>query len=325
MKIAVTGAAGHIGAAICRELVSQGHEVVALVYNDYSAIQDLPITKVKGNILDKNSLRELIGQSDAVIHTAGMIELGYKFVQKVYDINVTGTKNVIEVAKELGTKKVVHFSSIHAFSHKPYDIPIDENRQFVTEKSVFYDQTKRDGHLLAQQATENGLDIVIVCPTSAVGPPDHKPSKLGKAVIDIYKGSVPAVVKGGFDFADVRDMAKGAILALEKGRKGETYILGGNYYSIKEFSNLVLEAKGTKKRLIELPLFVASIGLPFVKSYAYLTKKAPLYDKAYIDILQDGNKLTLSTKAQEELGYSVRELGETLFDTVEWFKMNKLI
>ncbi len=325
MKIAVTGAAGHIGAAICRELVSQGHEVVALVYNDYSAIQDLPITKVKGNILDKNSLRELIGQSDAVIHTAGMIELGYKFVQKVYDINVTGTKNVIEVAKELGTKKVVHFSSIHAFSHKPYDIPINENRQFVTEKSVFYDQTKRDGHLLAQQAAENGLDIVIVCPTSAVGPPDHKPSKLGKAVIDIYKGSVPAVVKGGFDFADVRDMAKGAILALEKGRKGETYILGGNYYSIKEFSNLVLEAKGTKKRLIELPLFVANIGLPFVKSYAYLSKKAPLYDKAYIDILQDGNKLTLSTKAQEELGYSVRELGETLSDTVEWFRMNKLV
>lgn len=325
MKIAVTGAAGHIGAAICRELVGQGHEVVALVYNDYSAIQDLPITKVKGNILDKNSLRELIGQSDAVIHTAGMIELGYKFVQKVYDINVIGTKNVIEVAKELGTKKVVHFSSIHAFSHKPYDVPIDENRQFVTEKSVFYDQTKRDGHLLAQQAAEDGLDIVIVCPTSAVGPPDHKPSKLGKAVIDIYKGSVPAVVKGGFDFADVRDMAKGAILALAKGRKGETYILGGNYYSIKEFSNLVLEAKGTKKRLIELPLFVANIGLPFVKSYAYLSKKAPLYDKAYIDILQDGNKLTLSTKAQEELGYSVRELGETLSDTVEWFRMNKLV
>lgn len=321
MRVAVTGAAGHIGAAICRELISTGHEVVVLVYTDISALKDLPVTIVKGNVLDRESLQELMGQCDAVIHTAGMIELGYKFIQEVYDINVTGTKNVLGAAKSAGVKKVVHFSSIHAFSHKPYDVPIDESRPFVTEKSVFYDQTKRDGHVLAREAAREGLDVVIVCPTSAVGPPDHKPSKLGKAVIDIYNGSVPAVVKGGFDFADVRDMAKGAVSALNHGRAGETYILGGRYYTIKEFSDLVLEAKGTKKRLTELPLFVANIGLPFVKSYAYLTKKQPLYDKAYIDILQDGNKLTLSTKAQEELGYSVRELGETLTDTVEWFRL----
>lgn len=323
MKIAVTGAAGHIGSAICRELLERGYEVQALVYNDYDAIRELPVTFIKGNVLDRASLTKLMGACDVVIHTAGMIELGYKFVQKVYDINVIGTKNVLEVARESGIKKVVHFSSIHAFNHQPYDIPIDETRHFVTEKSVFYDQTKRDGHMQAQEAAKNGQHVVIVCPTSAVGPPDHKPSKLGKAVIDIYKGSVPAVVKGGFDFADVRDMARGTVLALEKGRAGETYILGGKYYTIKEFSNLVLEAKGTKKRLVELPLFVASVGLPFVKSYAYLTKKPPLYDKAYIDILQDGNKLTLSTKAQQELGYSVRELGETLSDTVEWFRNSR--
>lgn len=320
MKVAVTGAAGHIGAAICRKLLEQGHEVVALTYNDRSAIEGLPVTIVKGNVLDRESLKVLIGQCDAVIHTAGMIELGYRFIQTMYDINVVGTKNVLEIAKESGAKKVIHFSSIHAFSHKPYDIPIDESREFVTEKSVFYDQTKRDGHMLAQEASKNGQNVVIVCPTSAVGPPDHKPSKLGKAVIDIYRGSVPAVVKGGFDFADVRDMAGGVVAALERGRAGETYILGGKYYTIKEFSDLVLEAKGTKKRLVELPLLAANIGLPFVKSYAYLTKKKPLYDKAYIDILQDGNKLTLSTKAKEELGYSVRELGETLTDTVEWFR-----
>lgn len=320
MRVAVTGAAGHIGSAVCRELLNHGHEVVAMVYNDHSAIQDLPVSIVKGNVLDRESLKELIGQCDVVIHTAGMIELGYRFIQRVYDTNVVGTKNILEIGKESGVKKIIHFSSIHAFNHQPYDIPIDELRQFVTEKSVFYDQTKRDGHILAQEAAKNGQNVVIICPTSAVGPPDHKPSKLGKAVIDIYKGSIPAIVKGGFDFADVRDMANGAVSAMEKGRSGETYILGGRYYSIKQFSDLVLEAKGTKKRLIELPLFVANIGLPFVKSYAYLAKKTPLYDKAYIDILQDGNKQTLSMKAGEELGYSVRELGETLEDTVKWFR-----
>ena len=320
MKIAVTGAAGHIGSAVCRELLNRGYEVAALVHSDFSAIRDLPVATVKGDVLNRESLKELIGQCDAVIHTAGMIELGYRFVRELYDVNVVGTKNVLETASELGTEKIVHFSSVHAFSHQPPTTPIDESRPFVTDQSVFYDQTKRDGHILAQEAAQNGRHVVIVCPTSAVGPPDHKPSKLGKAVIDICRGSVPAVVKGGFDFADVRDMANGAISALEKGRSGETYILGGKYYTIKAFSDLVLEAKGTKKRLVELPLMVATIGLPFVKSYAYLTKKPPLYDKAYIDILQDGNKLTLSEKAERELGYSVRELGETLTDTVEWFR-----
>lgn len=320
MKIAVTGAAGHIGSAVCRELLNRGYEVAALVHSDFSAIRDLPVATVKGDVLNRESLKELIGQCDAVIHTAGMIELGYRFVRKLYDVNVVGTKNVLETASELGTEKIVHFSSVHAFSHQPPATPIDESRPFVTDQSVFYDQTKRDGHILAREAAQNGQHVVIVCPTSAVGPPDHKPSKLGKAVIDICRGSVPAVVKGGFDFADVRDMANGAVSALEKGRSGETYILGGKYYTIKAFSDLVLEAKGTKKRLVELPLMVATIGLPFVKSYAYLTKKPPLYDKAYIDILQDGNKLTLSEKAERELGYSVRELGETLTDTVEWFR-----
>lgn len=320
MRVAVTGAAGHIGAAVCRELLFQGYEVITLIYNDMEAVKELPVITVKGNVTDKDSLRELMEGCDVVIHTAGMIELGYRFIQKVYDINVTGTQNVLEVAKEKGVNKIVHFSSIHAFSHKPYELPVDEKRHFVTNKSIFYDQTKRDSHIIAQDAAKNGQHVVIVCPTSAVGAPDHKPSKLGKAIIDICKGTIPAVVKGGFDFADVRDVAKGAILALEKGRSGETYILGGKYYTIKDFSNMVLAANGSKKKLIELPIFMASIGLPFVKSYAKVTKKAPLYDKAYIDILLDGNKNTLSTKAQQELGYSVRDLQETLTDAVAWFK-----
>ncbi len=325
MKVAVTGAAGHIGSVVCRELINQGNEVVALVYNDVNALKDLPITIVKGNVLDKPSLVQLLEGCDAVIHTAGVIDLSYKPSRKLHEINVIGTQNVLEVSKELQIDKIVHFSSIHAFSHKPYDQPIDENRKFVDEKSIYYDQTKRDGHLLAIEAAKNGQNVVVVCPTSAVGPYDYKPSKLGKAILDIYKGNVPAIVKGGFDFADVRDMAIGTVSALKKGRSGETYILGGKYYSIKEFSDLVLKAKGSKKRLIELPLFVAYIGLPFIKLYSLLRKEPPLYDKTYIDILQDGNKLTLSTKAETELDYKVRDLEVTLVDTMEWFKAKNKI
>lgn len=320
MKIAVTGATGHIGYTLCKSLLQMGHELSALVYTDMHTLHDLPIKKVAGNILNRESIRELLENSDILIHTAAAIELGYNFNKTLYDVNVTGTKNILGLAKEAGVKKVIHFSSIHAFSQKPYHIPLDETRELVSGRSIFYDQTKRDSLLLAKEAAKNGQFVVVICPTSVVGPEDHKPSKLGKAIIDIYNGAVPAIIKGGFDFVDVRDIVSGTIAAMEKGRSGETYLLGGKYYSIKQFANLILRIKGEKKELTEIPLAIAYAGLPFVKLYAFLTGKRPLYDKPYIDILQDGNKSILTAKAEKELGYNTRPLNETMTDTIEWFK-----
>lgn len=325
MKIGITGAAGHVGSAICRSLIDKGYEVIAFVHNDVEALKDLPITIVKGDVLDRASLKAFIAECDAVIHAASTIELSYKFKQETYDVNVVGTKNILEIAKEVKTLKLVYISSIHVFCQKPYDKALDETRPFISNDSIFYDQTKRDAHLLAQDAAKNGQDVVIICPSSVVGPFDYKPSKLGKAIIDIYKGKIPAIFKGGFDFVDVRDIANGAIAALEKGRSGETYILSGKYYTVKELSDYVFKAKNVKKRLVVLPLTVAYSGLPFVKSIAYLTRKPPLYDKLYLDILQDGNRITVSSKAEQELGYTSRSLEETLNDTVHWFKEQEKI
>ncbi len=325
MKVGITGASGHVGATICRTLIEKEYEVVAFVRNDIAALEGLPITIVKGDVLDRASLKKFMTECDTVIHAASMIELSYKFEQKTYDVNVVGTQNILEIAKEVKTLKLIYVSSIHVFRQKPYDKPLDETRSFVSNNSVFYDQTKRDAHLLAQDAAKNGQDVVIICPTSVVGPFDYKPSKLGKAIIDMYKGKIPAVIKGGFDFVDVRDIAEGTIAALENGRSGETYILGGRYHTIKELSDYVFKVKDVKKRLAVFPLSVAYAGLPFVKTFSYLTKKPPLYDKLYIDILKDGNKKTLSTKAQQELGYTTRTLEETLNDTINWFKKQKKI
>ncbi len=320
MKIAVTGAAGHIGSEICRQLIARGHEVVALVHHNIEAIEGLDLKKVNGGLLDKEVIKGLIGDCDAVIHTAGKIGLDYKFDQSVYDVNVKGSELLFDTAYELGIKKLIHFSSIQAFNPRPFDIPVDENREFTNDDAVFYDRTKRDSHKLALEYAAKGLDILVICPTSAVGPPDFIPSKLGKAVIDIYNRSIPAVVKGGFNFADVRDIAAGTIDALDRGKKGETYILGGKYYTIQDFANTILEIKGSKRRLVELPLFLAYIGLPFVQTYAKLTGKEPLYDKTYLDILQSGNQQIIIDKARHELNYEVRELGETLQDAIKWFR-----
>src|SRR5690554_5413664 len=163
MKIGVTGAAGHLGATICRALLEKGHEVVAFVHKDLEALKGLPIAIVKGDVLDRTSLKRFVIECDAVIHAASTIELGYKFEQKTYDINVVGTKNILEIAKEVKISKLVYISSVHVFRQKPYDQPLDETRPFVSDKSIFYDQTKRDAHILAQKAAQNGQNVVIVC------------------------------------------------------------------------------------------------------------------------------------------------------------------
>ncbi len=322
MKVGVTGATGHIGYVICQQLLGMGYEVVALVRQVPNHLKLLPITLVQGDILDLDSLKKFMSQCDVVIHTAALIGLSHKFNQKVYDVNVVGTKNILTLAFELRLKKLIHFSSIHAFCHAPHDQALDEQRAFVGNDAIFYDITKRDGHLLALDAAKNGLDVVVLCPTSVIGAPDYRPSKIGKAVVDIYKGSVPAIIKGGFDFVDVQEVAKAAIVAIEKGRKGETYIIGGAYHSIQLFSDYVLEAKGLKKRLVILPKFLALIGLPFVKLYAFVTKKEPLYDKLYLDILEDGNSQIISTKAATDLGLKQTPLKKIIFTLTEWFKGN---
>ena len=323
MKIAVTGASGHIGSSVCRQLLDRGYEVVALVFDDKEAIEGLPLEIIKGNVLDRSSLKSLLEGCHGVIHAAGQITLGYKFDQKMYDINVKGTLNMLEVAKELGVKRFVQFSSVHAYRQGPHDKPVTDQSEFIKDgESIYYDQTKRDGHLLALEAAKNGQEVMVVCPTAVLGAPDHKISKLGQAVIDIVKGNVPASVKGGFDFVDVNDVAMGSILAMEKGIPGHTYILGNEYHSIQSFGNLTLESAGSKKRLIELPIFLAYVGLPFIQLYAAITKRPPLYDKAYIDVLLDGNENTSSERAKEELGYNPRPLKETLVETVKWFREN---
>lgn len=320
MKVAVTGASGHIGSEVCRQLLRQGHEVVGLVHNDTKAIEGLPLTCVKGNVTDPECLKELLTGCEALIHTAAVIELTYGFCRAVHDVNVTGTQYVLDVASSCGLRRVVHFSSVHVFKQSPYDEVLNESRALVGNDSLYYDQSKRDGHLLAIKAARKGTEVIVLCPSGVVGPPDFKPSHLGKAVKDIYSGNVPAVIRGGFDFVDVRDVASAAVNALAKGRSGEAYILAGQYCTLKQFADWVLKEKPGSRPIGELPMWVAKAALPLVKLFSRITGKRPLYDKTYLDVLQDGNRFVSSEKAEKELGFKARDLELTLHDTVRWLK-----
>ncbi|MBW7867023.1 MAG: NAD-dependent epimerase/dehydratase family protein [Brumimicrobium sp.] len=323
MIVGVTGATGYIGYSICVELLKQNYEVIALIYDEKPEIAELPIKKIKGNILDSSTLIPFVEQCEVIIHAAGIIKLCYGFDQQLYDINVKGTFNLLEMAQKANVRRVLYLSSIHVYKQHPYHEELNEKREFVFQNSVYYDQTKKEGHeLCIKLAKEGKLETVVLCPTSVIGPPDFLPSKAGKGILDIANGKVPAVVKGGFNFVDVRDVAQAVVSAISLGRSGETYILGGEYATIKQMADLVLEAKGKKKRLRTVPIALAYLGVPLVKMYAKLTKTEPIYDKLYLDILNDGNTQISSEKSKKELNFNPRPLKTTIFDAINWFMDN---
>lgn len=321
MKIAVTGANGHVGANLCRALIAEGHQVNALVHKNDNSISGLDIEVIQGDLNDPDSLQRLIRGSAVVFHLAAMISIdGNK--EKLLEINVEGTRNLISAIRQNGVKRLIHFSSIHALSHFPLDQPMDETRPLVDDGPMWYEITKARGERIVLDSTRNGLDAVIINPTAIIGPHDYKPSLVGQVLIRLYKNSLPALVPGGYNWVDVRDVVRGAISAMDKGRKGERYILGGKWLGVKELALLVEKVTGRKVVKLILPTGVAKIGVPFIKLYSQIVGIEPLYTYESLRALREVNTMISNEKATSELGYTPRNLEETVKDTLDWFDRN---
>lgn len=321
MKIAVTGANGHVGANLCRSLLAEGHQVKALVHNNSNSLKGLDVEIINGNLNDLDSLKRLCKDSEVVFHLAAMISIdGQK--EKLLKVNVEGTKNLIKVIQNNGVRRMIHFSSIHALSHFPLDQPMDETRPLVMEGPTWYEITKSKAQKIVLDATKNGLDAVIINPCAIVGPNDFKPSLVGTVLIRLYNKSLPALVPGGYNWVDVRDIVNGVISAMNKGRKGECYILGGKWVSVLELATILEKVTGKKINKFMIPTQVAKIGVPFIKAYATITRQEPLYTFESLRTLRDVNKMISNKKAVTELGYSSRDFEITIRDTIDWFRLN---
>lgn len=155
-----------------------------------------------------------------------------------------------------------------------------------------------------------------------MGPNDFKPSLIGQAILQLYQGKIPALVPGGYDWVDVRDVVSGTIKAMEKGRTGESYLLSGHYVSLADMYQVLTEIKGSGKTLPLIPFWLARTGVPFLKLWAGITRSKPLYTRESVEILKTAHTNISSEKARKELAYSSRPFEETLRDTVEWFRKN---
>jgi dihydroflavonol-4-reductase len=325
MNIAITGASGHLGVEIARQLEKRGDNLKLLIHNNSKPLEGLKATFIRGSVLERHAIEELLEDCEVVIHCAAVISLQGDPNGLVYKTNVEGTRLVLETALRYGIKRCIHISSIHAYHPEPLDKVLDESRELVHDDAFAYDRSKRDSQILALSYLEKGLEVIVINPTSLIGPPDYAPSLQGKAFIDIYKGNVPVVFRGGFDFVDVRDVVTAIIQSVDKGKPGECYLMSGKYITMKDMIELVNQATKKNRKAIMLPFGVAYALLPFITLFSKFTGKEPLFTKQSLHYLRNGNRFICSDKAKRDLAFSPRDLQETVNDMMHWFKQNGYI
>ncbi len=318
----VTGSAGHLGSVLTQALLQAGKAVRALVLPKEKYLPEGAEIHF-GNVCDKESIRacfeHLGGRSLVVIHCAGIVSIASHFDQMVYDVNVIGTKNIVDLCREYASK-LIYVSSVHAIPEQPVGITMTEITEFNPDDVVgFYAKTKAEATNYVLAAAEQGLDACVVHPSGITGPFDHGRGHITTLVIDYYKRRLTAGVRGGYDFVDVRDVAAGIMAACDKGTRGACYILSNRYFSVRELLTLLHEITGKKKIKTFLPLWFVKATAPLAELYYKRLKQPPLFTSYSIYTL-NGNALFSHQKATTELGYTTRDMRETLSDTVAWLK-----
>jgi len=320
----VTGAAGHLGNVLVRELLSQGQKVRALVLpgEDTRSLNGLDVELVQGNILNRDDLSRACEGIDVVYHLAALVAITPDQEKLLYRVNVEGTHNVIDAVRSAGVRRMVYTSSIHALERPPEGVTITEELHFdPLNPAGPYDRTKAEAPLLVLDAVKNGLDAVIACPTGVIGPYDYRRSEIGEMIISWMQPKPSISMEGHFDFVDVRDVAKGHILASERGKTGETYLLSGEQIEISSIRAWVQSVVGVHSHEIKFSAPIAYLVAPLAELYYKMTRSRPRFTRYSVETLQSNSQIS-SAKAERELGFAPRNLVITIKDTVNWWLQN---
>lgn len=323
----ITGANGHLGGTLVRMLSRAGAFVRGLILPGECPPSFPGVCYIQGDVRDKDSLRPLFeglaGKECIVIHTAGIVDISEHGSDLLYDVNVNGTKNIIALCREYQAHRLVYVSSVHAIPEKRKHLTV------LREVSAFsplwveggYAKTKAEATQAVLDAAGQGLDAVVVHPSGIIGPYDGTGNHLVQMIGDYLHNRLPACVNGGYDFVDVRDVAKGCLLAAHKGRAGECYILSNRHYEVKEVLEMVRRETG-RRRLPVLPMWMAKAAAPLMEFSARRRHARPLYTRYSLYTLQSNDRFS-HDKASAELGYRPRDLRRTVADTVRWLTQHQ--
>lgn len=324
----VTGAAVFLGSHICRQLLDRGESVRAFVLKGDPAVKYIPekVEIVTGDLCDINSLENFFKVPDdtqtIILHVASMVTVNPDYNQKLMDINVGGTKNIIEKCLEHPEcKKMVYVSSSGAIPELPKGQKIREVKQFDSEKVVgWYSKTKAMATQTVLDAVKKeGLNACVVHPSGILGPQDYAIGETTGTIIKIINGEMPVGMRGSFNLCDVRDLAAGCIAAADKGRTGECYILGNEEVTLKEMCELLDKDLHCGTCKLYLPLGLAKLLAKQMEKKAEKTGKKALMTTFSVYNLERNNTFDYS-KAKKELGYHTRSYAETLHDEAVWLK-----
>jgi len=319
--IALTGATGHLGFVLMPLLLKRGYRVKVLVRKKQPDFPGM-VEQIEGDLDDTSALQKLAEGMTVFIHSAALISVSGDPFGLVHKTNVVGSENAMRAAKQSGVRRFIYIGSVHAYQNRPHLLPLNEMRPMVKQGGA-YDKSKSQAQQLVLSQNGPEFETLALCPTSMIGPPDLRPSLLGQAIGDIALGKIPAVFPGGFDFCDVRDVAKAVANAVEMGRGGQAYLLGGKWYSMRDFGACIGEVSGKSIRLPELPFWLGKILIPASKIWAKTSGQKTEFTAEALDILKYGPRQVCSMKAQNELDYHCRELKETLKDTLDFFRNPK--
>ncbi|MCA9653427.1 MAG: NAD-dependent epimerase/dehydratase family protein [Myxococcales bacterium] len=317
--VAITGATGHLGANLVRQLVARGDEVRALVRRPRPPeLHGLALTEVRGDVISGEGLDELLDGAELLYHLAAQISIVGPMNGLVEAVNVEGVRQVTRAALRSRVRRMIHTCSVHAFSHSPWDRPVDETRPRVGPgQAPAYDVSKARGEALVRQAIEEGLDAVIVHPSAVIGPYDYRPSRLGLVLLKLYRRRLPALLSGGYDFVDARDVAATMIAAVDKGRTGESYLTTGRYLTLPQLSAAAERITGVSRPRLTAPAWLAQLGAPVMDVAARFLEGEPLYTSESLIPLRLRYAFD-SSKAQRELGHTIRPTEDTLRDIYAW-------
>ena len=324
MKTLVTGATGLVGSSLVRELLKDNVEVRVLIRetSDTRSIDGLDVERAYGDIRDGESVKAALKGCDTFYQTAALIAFWVPNSKIFYDINVEGAKTALNAALEQGVQKVIYTSAGVALGCHGIDTMAHEESEFNLWKTgEQYSISKYLGEVEAKKICEKGLPLVIVNPSGIIGVRDIKPTPSGKIILDILNKKMPAYMDGGLNLVDVEDVARGHILAAQKGRIGERYILGNANLSVKDFFKLIGEASGIQPPRLKVP-YPAAIALAYMYKFGTsITRKPPVITPAGVRMAIKYTYYDVS-KAVNELGFPQTPIKTTVEKAVNWFREN---
>jgi len=319
MKCLVTGATGHIGNVVVKQLYALGHQVTSLVLpKDKTHMIEAYSDILYGNILDENFLLENVKDYDIVFHLAGIVEIGTGNKKKLFAVNVGGTKNILSACQANHIKKLVYTSSVHAIPELPKTEKMTEVDSFDPKKvKGLYAKSKAEATDLVINQTDPHLEVVIVHPSGVIGPCDYQLSNISQLFIDFLMGRLSAYLSGGYNFVDVRDVASGIIQAGLVGTNKKCYILSGEEITVKELLDYLSEYTGKKRVKTKLSYwFILSMSY-FAELYYKIAKQKPLFTHYSIVVLRSNYHFS-NELAKKELGFTVRNIKETIADAIDF-------